>query len=484
MKNTRKSLSKLAVFALLALSGCGAIDQPAPNSTSEHTPPNIVFIMADDLGYGHLGSYGQQKIETPNIDRLAAEGMRFTQAYAGATVCAPSRSVLMTGLHGGHTPIRRNGGGTSLAHEDVTIAEVLKKAGYRTGGYGKWGSGLEGSPGHPNQQGFDEFVGYLHQVHAHFYYPYWLVDNHGKLMLPGNEGRKRGQYSQDVIVERALSFIRESKDGPFFCYLPVTIPHVEVAVPEESLRQYQGRWEETPGYQEKRRGYIVAKEPKAAYAAMISHLDRDVGRIAGLLRELGLEENTIVIFTSDNGAQSAYDVNEEFFESAGPLRGYKGSMYEGGLRVPMIVRWPGKVAAGSLSDHVTYFPDVMPTLAELSGVQAPSGIDGISIVPAILGESAAGRAQSNHDWLYWELVDREGNPIKRAARRGDWKFAQNDMNDPVELYNLANDIGEALNLAAENPDLIAEFEEYYGANRTPARTFQEIPPVSVDDYVR
>lgn len=231
-------------------------------------------------------------------------------------------------------------------------------------------------------------------------------------------------------------------------------------------------------------GYIVAKEPKATYAAMISHLDRDVGRIVELLRELGLEENTIVIFTSDNGAQSGHDVNEEFFEAGGPLRGYKGSMYEGGLRVPMIVRWPGKVAAGSVSGHVTYFPDVMPTLAELAGAEAPAETDGISIVPTILGAEAAGRSQSNHEWLYWELVDRESNATKRAARRVDWKFAQNDMEEPVELYNLADDIGEARNLAPENPDLIAEFEEYYRANRTPARTFQEIPPVSVDDYVR
>ena len=229
---------------------------------------------------------------------------------------------------------------------------------------------------------------------------------------------------------------------------------------------------------------IVAKEPKATYAAMISHLDRDVGRVVELLQELGLEKNTVVIFTSDNGAQSAYDVNEEFFEAGGPLCGYKGSMYEGGLRVPMIVRWPGKVAAGSVSDHVTYFPDVMPTLAELAGVEAPEGIDGISMVPTILGESAAGRGQSDHDWLYWELVDREGASTKRAARRGDWKFVQDSMDEAVELYNLADDIGETRNLAEENPGLITEFEEYYREERTTARTFQEVPPVNVDDYVR
>jgi arylsulfatase A-like enzyme len=449
----------------------------------EQTKPNIIFIMADDLGYGHLGVYGQEKILTPNIDQLAAEGMRFTQAYAGSTVCAPSRSVLMSGQHGGHTPIRSNGGGTSLADDDLTVAEVMKQAGYSTGGYGKWGLGMVGYPGHPNKQGFDEFVGYLHQVHAHFYYPYWLTENEGKLMLPGNEGRQRGEYSQDVIVGRALDFIRANKDGPFFCYMPVTIPHVELAVPEESLKQYLGKWEETPGHQEKRRGYIVSETPKATFAAMISHLDRDVGRVVDLVGELGIEDNTVIIFTSDNGAQSRYDVNEEFFQASGPLRGYKGSMHEGGLRVPLIVRWPGKVAAGAVSDHVTYFPDVMPTFAELAGAEKPAVTDGISIVPTILGASA-GRAQETHDWLYWELVDREGSPTRRGARHGDWKYVQNTMADPVELYNLAADLGEQQNQAAERPELIEQFEQYYRANRTPARTFQEIPAVSIDDYVR
>ncbi|MCP5116904.1 MAG: sulfatase-like hydrolase/transferase, partial [bacterium] len=307
--------------------------------------------MADDLGYNHLGVYGQQKIETPHIDLLASEGMRFMQAYAGSTVCAPSRSVLMSGMHGGHTPIRRNGGGSSLAPDDITIAEVLKQAGYATGGYGKWGLGLVGSPGHPNKQGFDEFVGYLHQVHAHFFYPYWLTDNEGKLMLPENEGRKREKYSHDVIVGRAMDFIRANKDQPFFCYMPVTIPHVELAVPDESLEQYLGKWEETPGFQEKRKGYIVSETPKATFAAMVSHLDRDVGSIVDLVEELGIAENTVIIFTSDNGAQSRYDVNEEFFNASGPLRGYKGAMYEGGLRVPLIVRWPGKIAPGSVTEH-------------------------------------------------------------------------------------------------------------------------------------
>jgi arylsulfatase A-like enzyme len=457
-------------FAVL-LAGCSA---PAER------PPNIVFIMADDLGYGHLGVYGQQHIETPNIDQLAADGMRFTQAYAGATVCAPSRSVLMTGQHGGNTPIRRNGGGSSLEPDDVTIAEVMRDAGYATGGYGKWGLGLVGYPGHPNSQGFDEFVGYLHQVHAHFFYPYWLAENEGQLMLPENEGGQRGRYSHDVLVDRAMDFIRANRDQPFFAYLPVTIPHVELAVPDDSLAQYAGRWEETPGFQERREGYIVSETPKATFAAMVSRLDRDVGRIVDLVAELGLEDDTIIIFTSDNGAQANFDVNEEFFQASGPLRGFKGSMYDGGLRVPLIVRWPGRVVPGAVTDHVTYFPDYMPTFAELAGVDEPES-DGLSIVSTLLGRPDE---QPVHDWLYWELVDRDGNPTRRAARHLDWKFVQNRMTNSVELYDLSADLGEANDLALAHPELIEQFEAWFEANRTPSRTWQDIPPVSVADYVR
>ncbi|MCZ6514873.1 MAG: arylsulfatase, partial [Acidobacteria bacterium] len=351
-----QKLVGLSLFLFL-VAGCGGATQQ--DRSAER--PNIIFIMADDLGYGHLGSYGQEKIATPHIDQLAAEGMRFTQSYAGATVCAPSRSVLMTGLHGGRSPVRGNLGGQPLHDEDITLAEILKQAGYQTGGFGKWGLGVEGTSGHPLDQGFDEFVGYLHQVHAHFYYPYWLTDGHGTLLLPENEGRKQARYAHDVIAERALEFIRKNKDQPFFCYLPVTIPHVELAVPESSLEQYQGRWPETPGAEEKRPGYIVSQTPKATYAAMVSHLDRDVGRIAALVKELGIDQRTLIIFTSDNGGQSGVDVQEEFFQANGELRGYKGSMYEGGLRVPMIARWPGRIRPGAVSDHITHFADMMPT---------------------------------------------------------------------------------------------------------------------------
>ena len=442
-------------------------------------PPNIVLIMADDLGYGHLGSYGQTKIRTPNIDRLAAEGMRFTQAYAGSTVCAPSRSVLMTGLHGGHTPVRGNLGDAHIRDSDITLAEVLKEAGYATGGFGKWGLGLADSPGHPLRQGFDDFLGYLHQVHAHFFYPYWLTLNHGRMNLRLNENGGRGQYSHDVIVERALGFIRANRAGPFFCYLPVTIPHVELAVPADSLVEYLGKFPEVGGGQERRIGYIVSPNPRATYAAMVSRLDRDVGRIIELLEKLGIDDETVVIFNSDNGAQSRFDVSEDFFGATAGLRGYKGSMYEGGLRVPQIVRWAGHVRPGVLTDHVTYFPDFMPTLAELAGVTPPPN-DGISIVPTLTGTGT----QRQHDWLYWELVAAGNELRKQAARKGRWKFVRESPEGPTELYDLEADKTEENDLAPLRQELVRDFESWLRDNRTeppdqPART-----AVSYEDYVQ
>ena len=442
-------------------------------------PPNIVFVMADDLGYGHLGSYGQTKIKTPNIDRLAAEGMRFTQAYAGSTVCAPSRSVLMTGLHGGHTPVRGNLGDAHLQDSDVTLAEILKSAGYATGAYGKWGLGLSDSPGHPLRQGFDDFLGYLHQVHAHFFYPFWLTLNHGRMNLPRNENGGRGQYSHDVLFERALEFVRKHRDGPFFCYLPVTIPHVELAVPADSLAEYLGQFPEVGGGQERRIGYIVSPNPRATYAAMVSRLDRDVGRMLELLKSLGIDEETVVIFNSDNGAQSRFDVSEDFFGASGGLRGYKGSMYEGGLRVPQIVRWPGRVKAGTVSDHVTYFPDMMPTFAELAGVEAPP-TDGISIVPTLTG----GATQRKHDWLYWEVVS-GGNELRtQAARKGQWKFIRSPVDGPVELYDLDADETETTDLASARPELVENFENWVRENRTEPPDQPARSAVSYRDYVQ
>ncbi len=441
--------------------------------------PNIVLIMADDLGYGHLGSYGQERIRTPRIDMLAAEGMRFTQAYAGSTVCAPSRSVLLTGLHGGHTSVRGNLGDAHIRDRDITLAEMLKAAGYATGGYGKWGLGLADSPGHPLRQGFDDFLGYLHQVHAHFFYPFWLTLNHGRMNLRLNEAGGRGQYSHDVIFERALDFIRNNRDRPFFCYLPVTIPHVELAVPADSLASYLGDFPEVGGGQEKRVGYIVSPNPRATYAAMVSRLDRDVGRLVAQLQDLGIDRNTVVIFNSDNGAQSRFDVSEEFFDATAGLRGYKGSMYEGGLRVPQIVWWPGTVPAGTVSDHVTYFPDMMPTFADLAGVESPP-TDGISFVPTIVGEGN----QERHDWLYWELVTGGNRLHSQAARNGRWKFVRGSAEGPVEVYDLESDRAEATDLASRRPDLVQAFEEWIQANRTDPPDQPQRSPVGFRDYVQ
>ena len=429
--------------------------------------PNIIFIMADDLGYGHLGCYGQKKIKTPQLDRLAAEGMRFTQAYAGAPVCAPSRSVLLTGLHAGHTPVRGNSGGVPLADDDVTVAEVLKAAGYATGCFGKWGLGEHGTTGVPYKQGFDEFFGYLHQIHAHFYYPSYLWNRDKKHPLPGNEGTSGTQYTHDEIMAAAEGFIRRHKDEPFFLYVPLTIPHYELLVPEDSLAEYRGKFPEKPypgrgrkpGYP---RDYAAQATPKAATAAMITRMDRSIGQMMKLLAELKLDEKTIVIFTSDNGpTRGASD--PEFFGAAGPLRGSKGNLYEGGIRVPAIARWPGKIKPGTVSDHVWHFADVMPTLAELGGGKVPAEIDGLSIVPTLLGEKAAARPQKKHGHLFWEYKGR------RAVRMADFKALRHKNVQKTELFDLATDPGEKQDISAAHPEVMAKMKTLLDSSRTPPR---------------
>jgi len=436
--------------------------------------PNIIFMMADDLGYGHLGCYGQEKIRTPNIDHLATEGVRFTQCYAGSTVCAPSRSVLMTGLHCGHTSVRGNSGGIPLLPEDITIAEVLKRGGYTTGIFGKWGLGDAGTDGVPNKQGFDEFFGYLHQVHCHFYYPYFLWENDHKYLLPGNMGGKQEQYSHDVIVEKAMEFIRSKKNDRFFLYLPFTIPHTELLVPEDSFAEYKGKFPEPKPYVDPRGHYADQPYPRTTFAAMVSRMDRDVGRIMRLLKELGIDERTIVFFTSDNGGQTRGGPDLEFFKGNGALRAGKGYLYEGGIRVPMIVRWPGKVKAGTVSDFVWAFWDVMPTLAELAGVRINHRIDGLSVVPTLIGEERAGHKQRKHKFLYWEQP--RGKELMQAVRMGDWKAVRASMTAPLELYNLAEDIGEKHNVAAEHPDIVAAIENYLKTARTEPRKYEPEPP--------
>lgn len=468
---------------LLAICLCLAMFVLPRDSTAQQAPakkPNIVFIMADDLGYGHLGCYGQEKIRTPNIDRLAKEGLRFTQWYAGCTVCAPSRSCLMTGLHTGHTPVRVNGGGYPIRPEDVTVAEVLKDKGYATGQFGKWGLGDIETTGVPWKQGFDLFFGYLHQVHAHFYYPYFLYKNEEKFLIPENEGEQRVRYSHDLIADEALKFIRQHKNEPFFVYCPFTTPHTELLVPEDSLAEYRGKFQETPHVSKSH--YAPQPIPHAAFAAMVTRMDRSVGQIMALLRELNLDDNTIVFFTSDNGGQDVDGADVKYFKGNGPLRGAKGILYEGGIREPMIVRWPGKIAPGTVTDHVAAHWDVMATLAELAGAKAPDGLDGISVVPTLLGEKVAGRPQARHDFLYWEHP--LARSLSRAVRMGDWKAYRPGPMQPLELYNLKTDVGETKNVAAENPQVVDRIEEYLKTARTEARGPVPSPNRGKPDYVR
>lgn len=439
--------------------------------------PNIVFILADDLGAGDLGCYGQRYIRTPNIDRLAAEGMRFTRAYAGCTVCAPSRSVLMTGYHMGHTSVRSNPGGVPILDSDITIAEALKKAGYVSGGFGKWGLGDNGTPGVPWKQGFEQFFGYLNQVHAHYYYPEFLYDNDRRYLLDGNKNGKRTTYSHDVIAGKALEFVRRHRRDPFFLYVPFTIPHLELLVPEDSLAQYRGKFPEQP-YIDRRKHYADQPHARAAYAGMVTRMDRDVGRILSLLAELNLDNDTVVFFASDNGAAPRLR-GDDFFNSTAGLRGHKQNLYEGGIRAPMIARWPGRIARGVTNDHLWAFWDVMPTLCDLAGTDAPSGIDGISAAPQLLGRGQ----QRQHEYLYWELPRYDGKrgqffdeiPMQ-AARMGDWKAVRPTPNGPVELYNLRDDPREERDVARDNPQVLARLNGILRTARRPPRAQSQPDP--------
>ncbi|MDO8543810.1 MAG: arylsulfatase [Opitutaceae bacterium] len=433
-------------IALLMLLPVGAMLQAAAK-------PNIVYIMADDLGYGELGCYGQTKIKTPNLDRMAAEGTRFTDVYSGAPVCAPCRCVLMTGKHTGHAFVRSNGGDYNLPRSEVTVAEVLHGAGYTNGFVGKWSLGDVGSASTPLKRGFDYAFGFYNQGAAHRQYPQTMDENDQAIVLPENAGGKRGAYAHDLMTGRSFDFIRRSKDRPFFLYLAYTLPHAEILVPEDSLAEYRGKFPEKP-FENKGAGYASQPEPNAAVAGMISRLDRDVGRLLALLKELRLEENTIVFFTSDNGPVSVGGRDYEFFHGAGPLRGRKGGLYDGGIREPMIVRWPGHVPAGKTSDVPWYFADVLPTLAELGGGKLPAGIDGVSVLPTLLGRE---QPALRNRFMYWEYP---AGGFRQAARRGDWKVQRSGLDGPLELYNLRDDIGEKKNVAAAHPDIVAQFNAY------------------------
>ena len=443
--------------------------------------PNIIYILADDLGYGDLSCYGQTHFSTPNIDRLATEGMRFTQHYSGATVCAPSRSSLMTGLHTGHTPIRGNKevkpeGQYPLPDSVLTIPKLLKKAGYVTGGFGKWGLGPPGSEGAPNNQGFDEYFGYNCQRLAHNYYPRHLWQNQQKVLLPENEGTATGTYAPDLIHKHAISFIEKNRHQPFFLYYPAVIPHAELLAPEPYMDRFRGKflpeheykgYDKGPNYREG--PYGSQAESHAAFAAMISHLDDRVGAILSKLDELGISENTLIIFTSDNGPHLEGGADPDYFDSNGLLQGYKRDLYEGGIRVPMIARWPGKIAAGSTSEHVSAFWDVLPTIADISGAPTIEGIDGLSFAPTLQGLAG----QLEHEYLYWEFHEKDG---RRAIRKGNWKLVQYLVGIPesttTELFNLEDDPSESKDLASDFPEVFQEMKAIMLQARTKSPVFQ------------
>jgi len=418
--------------------------------------PNIVFIMADDLGYGDLGCYGQKLIQTPHIDQLASEGLRFTQAYAGGPVCAASRAVLMTGLHNGHAPARDNVPHypTYLQDRDVTIAEVLKQAGYRCGGVGKWSLGDAGTIGRATNQGFDTWFGYLNQDHAHYYFANYLDDGEGRLELPGNS-RNRNHYSHDLLTERALKFIDEtSRDTPFFLYAAYTLPHFSskdedehgLAIP--STAPYSTRdWE----------------EPAKKYAAMVHRLDRDVGRIVDVIEEKGLREDTLIIFTSDNGGHTT--VSKQF-KTSGPLRGFKRDLTEGGIRVPFIASWPGTVPADQTSEAVIAFQDMLPTFAELAGVEPPTAIDGKSITRELKGDASAQRP----GYLYWDYGHCRRH-YDQAVRWKNWKGIRHGQSSDIQLYDLSTDIGEEHDVASSHPDVVARIAEIMASASTPSALY-------------
>ena len=440
----------LNLFMLTFIFGACKTDSPLNEPGSLVKKPNIIFIMSDDQGYADLGCYGSEFVKTPILDKMAEEGMRFTQVYAGSPVCAPTRNVLMTGKHSGHITRRDNRASHEpnlpfgkrklipLKDEDITVGEVLKEAGYITGMIGKWGLGNPGTTGVPEKQGFDHFFGYQDQVHAHDYYSTFLMRNGDTLLIPENENNQRKVYTHDLLAEDALDFIRKHKEEPFFLYLPLTLPHGRYEIPDNSLYADQD-W----------------PEQVKNYAAMISLMDKDISRIFDLLKELKLDENTIVFFTSDHGPNPPF---VKALDSNKPFRGNKRQVLEGGLRSPMIVRWPGKVPAGVTSDFIWSFWDVLPTLAEIGDASTPEGIDGRSVLPTLLGEK-----QSDPEFLYWEFY----SPFQQAVRLGDWKGIRLGVEEPIYLFNLQEDIKEKNNVASKHPKIVKKMEKIMRTEHEP-----------------
>jgi arylsulfatase A-like enzyme len=446
-------------YSLLAIA---LLILPTARAADATRPPNIVFLLADDLGWGDLGCYGQKKIKTPNLDKLAAEGIRFTQCYAGSTVCAPSRCTLMTGLHTGHCYIRGNAN-VPLRPRDVTVAELLQKAGYKTGLVGKWGLGNDSSTGVPNKQGFDYFFGYLNQHHAHNYYPAFVWRNEEKVPLPNVQSETRGvaekqvTYTPDLFLAEGLKFIETNKDRPFFLYYATTMPHANNERTKKS-----GNGNEVPSdapYTNE-----PWPQPEKNKAAMITRMDADMGKLLKKLTELGLDENTLVIFASDNGPHKEGGNSIDFFNSNGPFRGYKRSLTDGGIRVPGIIRWKGVTRPGTVSEQVWAFWDFLPTACDLAGIKTPAGLDGLSLAPTITGKGQ----QKTHDFLYWEFHERG---FKQAARHRDWKGIRRAPGQALALYNLKTDINESKDVAAEHPDVVRTIDQYLKTARTDSKEF-------------
>ncbi|MHC5070555.1 MAG: arylsulfatase [Planctomycetota bacterium] len=486
----------------LVLAGCGVATTPGntpekPNQQPSR-PPSIVYILADDLGYGELGCYGQRKIRTPHVDALARNGMRFTRHYCGAPVCAPSRCVLLTGKHLGHATIRANKpvrpeGQWPIRTDDVTVAEVLRQRGYATACVGKWGLGPVGSTGDPNRHGFDLFYGYICQRVAHSYYPPHLWHNGkrveiNKAPVPGHHrpgpdeeidfDRYHGeQYAPGLMLRAAVEFIQVNKDRPFFLYFAPVEPHVAMHPPRDHVDRYPQAWDTEP--YRGQRGYLPHPRPRAGYAAMISDLDRQVGKIVHTIEALGLTANTLILFSSDNGpTHDVGGVDTRFFDSSGGLRGRKGSVYEGGVRVPMIASWPGTIPNGTTTDHVSAFQDVFPTLCDLAGAETPAGLDGKSFLPTL---RARGR-QEIHPYLLWEFHGYRGQQAV-IFKQGRWKAIRRNLrrgNRGFELYDLAADPQERHDLAAGHPELVQQAAAILAREHTPNPDFP-LPALDVDD---
>ena len=479
MNNKRKCLSvKCPVVALTTMSLMSCASKPMTLSDNN---PNVVFILADDLGYADLSCMGQTKFSTPNIDRLTSQGMLFTQHYSGSSVSAPSRSCLITGQHTGHTVIRGNKelpveGQHPLPSDTYTIFQMLKDNGYKTSVFGKWGLGAPDTDGAPQNQNVDEFFGYNCQRQAHNYYPYHLWRNDEKIMLDGNNDKSENDYAPYIIHQEAINFIKENKDTTFFMWYTSVLPHAELKAPENELKSFVGKseMEQEVSYEGcdegeyyKNGGYGSQQYAHATFATMVSILDKQVGDICATLDSLGIADNTIIVFTSDNGPHQEGGADPDFFNSNGALRGYKRDLYEGGIRVPMIIKWKDKIAENTRSNHISAFWDFLPTIADIIDAELPESIDGISFLPELMGNGK----QKKHDYLYWEFHENNG---RQAIRQGDWKAVKYDVHNDgkIELYNLKDDVSEEVDVAEMYPEKVAELDSLMKVSRVDSDIFR------------